>query len=421
MVDLTSSTSLSTARRHGILNRMADSASRTFGLPRLMANPPTITGPNDDNSFGIDARTFEIEWGYADRYTFLGGDWEVMGVNFPLYLGWWNIPAHKGDGVNVDAVQQEGFGRVRFMSSAPKIDLRFRWNGGARIMVNGEYIELGNRARIGDTVGGNNFALKTLTWGDGSDAFAEPRCYEIVMEAGQGWCGAIVEKKYNVTPWPEASKLRVALLSDSMAATTVDSVTTQSDAPQPILTDVVGLALGVSDIQQVAIGGACYLFKDNKSNLAEVLENDILGRDIDVLLEFGGRNSSDFDLMTDAEFEAYYENEIIRKTLLAHPHAIIIAVTALPSGEQHSNSTTFNRLAAIKQNVIAKYPKSAVFIDSGPWFKGSGNQTAPAGNGLADYYVGGDTVHYTSEGNISVGLIAAQEIRGAVAKLIAAQ
>ncbi len=148
---------------------------------------------------------------------------------------------------------------------------------------------------------------------------------------------------------------------------------------------------------------------------ADVVQADIIAHAPDVVVVEGGLNDYGQDKALDATVSA--AEVLFVRLHTALPSAAIyffgMYLPHTPSAVINGSVNTFGSEVAFSQGLRAAAANAGLFvIDPGSWITGTGNVTAPAGNGNADAYIRGTgDPHPTQAGAAYVGTRLAFAIR----------
>lgn len=219
--------------------------------------------------------------------------------------------------------------------------------------------------------------------------------YDVGIDIWHGyWGGVRVAPTDIIAPSPVSNTLRLAVLGDSY--------TDGSSQPQQVggYPFRLGELLGIEDVWYRGIGGTGFL---TSTTYRSRLTADVVPYTPDVLLVQGSINdrtpySTSPGLLT-AEINTLYA--AIKAAL---PSTLVVATSPLYAKAQNSDMVTIGA-----EEKAAWQALGVPFIDATTWNTGTGNTSAPAGNGTADFNCSADNLHPTQAGydHLAVNLAAA--------------
>lgn len=314
------------------------------------------------------------------------------GLMLPIHSNQYTINAF-----NKDSNFQDSPGRFEMMIETQKFEFStggIGSNGAFRVLINDQYISLTATA-AGQTSGGQFFWLIDM---------GSRQIFKLTVEMSGTAYGGIT---FDATAgyWPTNTRQpRVLFLGDSITAGT-GATTPLTAWPQ-----WAAQRLGWEDPWVDGEGGTGYL--DPGSSGGSVF-NDRLTYDLqyafDTIVVFGGINDRaniDPSYTTPNLTAAVGKilDNIINNAPVGINSGMPPKIYVLGCWQPHSNTTgaaTAN--AAILAAVTARPGFGITFVDPTGWVTGTGNASAHAGNGNADYILSADDLHPTDEGHELIG------------------
>jgi lysophospholipase L1-like esterase len=178
-----------------------------------------------------------------------------------------------------------------------------------------------------------------------------------------------------------------------------DSWTSGWGSPVPFdgYVQTMGRVLGLGDIWASSVGATGYLTKDFSMNFAERLDTDVLRYRPSTVIVAGG--SLDLGRFTTQEIGAA-ANALFEKIRAALP-----AVHLIVLGPWVAGGSVWPGLIQVRDAIhAAALANGGAFIDTTQWFTGSGNVTAPKGDGNADTFIGPISGHPNLAGYQYLGM-----------------
>ncbi|WP_114521339.1 SGNH/GDSL hydrolase family protein [Altererythrobacter sp. ZODW24] len=413
------------SRRIGILSTLRRSMERTgLSAPEMAAALPAISAPATASIIGSSVLHSALS--EPEQFHLTGGVWSVAGPQYPKNQFVRPMTVHPGISGDPAADAQQGQGqRVRFVSWAPALELRVLYGdafGGFRLKVDGEYVHLGLLGNSSDGTPVGAPRVIGVNWGDGSATERRARVYELEWSSNGAFGGVYTAPEYDVQPAKPVNGLNLLVHGDSMLSTVFDTATF-ANAAQPSQGTLLANLLGQPDCWVSGVGGTGWV-NDNggaKATFGARQALDVIAPAPDVIIELGGRN--DGGLISQIELEGLVR-AWIANVLASRPDTIIFMSGPILSRGGAENSAASNiAVRDAKRNAAASFPRNVAFIDNlaRKWSTGSGRQTAPLGDGNADWCTGADSAHFTHEGHEFCASQVAHSIAAAVGPLIAAQ
>lgn len=410
-----------------ILNTLRESMARTgLRMPGLATTLPTITVPGTSAS-SIATGTLYTPMANANRFTFLGGAWELGGPVYPNNQTWKPVTCHAGNGSDITANPSQGSAaRVRFSCWAPKLEIFVAYgdaSGGFRLKVNGEYVATGLLGNSADGTANGSLRYIPVQWGDGTETYRAQRFYELEFSSNGKFGGVRCGNLHAPQPWAQADGLRVLMHGDSMVNTIVDSTNHATQLNLTSLGSVLGQVLGQADCWVSSVGSTGWLapVANNYSKFNDRVVLDVVTPAPDVIFELGGKNDQT-PFTTEAAYQALV-NIWLDTVLAAKPETIVFMTGPVSSLAAENTNASQMAIRNAKAAAAARYPKNVAFIDNiaAVWATGSGKQSAPNGSGNSDWVIGSDATHPTIEGNRYIAALLAAAAAKAIPTLIAAQ
>ena len=288
----------------------------------------------------------------------------------------------------VDAVKVE-FG---FFSSQSQHGMRF--------IVDGQYASLTETtlALI------NNFSYVTLDFTAGGR-----KLRHVIIESYQVVYGSLMSVGPTATlQKPGGAARKMSVMADSFG---VGNATTILNCFPQYLGDL----LGIPNVQNNGVPATGYLANNGGANLTvrQRIVPDVVPFAPDLLLITTGFNDGTSNT---AALQAL-QNEVVLtlQTIRQQPALANIPIIVCPFGGNHTNTVTYPTEAAIQTGVTRAADPLVYFIPTvngpnGPWMTGTGNTSAPAGNGNCDIYISSDGTHPNDAGHAYLAGRMADEI-----------
>lgn len=171
--------------------------------------------------------------------------------------------------------------------------------------------------------------------------------------------------------------------------------------------DRVGRMLGCTDIWREGRGSTGYTAPGQYATFGVRAEVDVIPHAPDRLVIWGGYN----DASSDQTQIAAAATALFTRLKAALPRCQVFVVgcwspTGTPASSHTATTATLRTAAAVAGFPFVNPQTGGIFnaagalvATHGPWITGTGNTSAPKGDGNADFYVGSDGVHATDAGH----------------------
>jgi lysophospholipase L1-like esterase len=279
---------------------------------------------------------------------------------------------------------------VRFITSAPEFELRWRLNTTNasqftwRVKVDGQYV---NSTGFGPTTSAAHdyqTAFQLIRFGDGSAAHAKPRLIEVeCAEMGGIFGGYNAAAKYTPSPAPQADQLRVLAHGDSFL--------------EPLVPDLKR-SLGQFDIRNVALGGTGFVaINGERPNAVDRVERDVTPARAHIVVDMNGINdASGITANAYADVVASW----IRSVLRSNPACVIVMTGPMTPNGNFASSADLVKVSEGKKQAASRFPENVIYIDNigEKWVTGTGRVGNLGNDGNADWITGTDGTHPTVEG-----------------------
>lgn len=295
----------------------------------------------------------------------------------------------------------QGIWSVEFVTDAPEIKLYFKYQAAVariRIKVNGKRLTDLPQSTGGITLGSRH--LMSIDFG----SIAVRR---ICLEFATVPFGGIYVTKPHTLWKPSPYYDRVMVCGDSIAGGSNENVGSGQGTWVARLADMMGW----DDIWSDSIGGTGYVTRNpggSFNNFLDRIEADILNYAPRKIILFGGYNDSGLGDPAAVQAAAISTGKLIQskvptaETIMFGPWS--------PTGPAAGSVTAVNTALKAAADALGyvfcsqldgSVMKGSVVLSpaTGSWITGTGNTSAPAGNGNADVYVGADAIHPNDAGH----------------------
>jgi lysophospholipase L1-like esterase len=388
LVDPVSSSSLATITRNAAVTRINNPRVNT-----VMSPAPTIT-----TSLTHDA-TLTTAYGWNGGS---GGStiYDPPAGNGPFnYSG--GVPSQNGfGGVQMLAATYDTgsfrtmvVSRMETVVDAVKVEFQlfcFQANARFRVIVDGQYASLAETTPA--SVSNTSYVVLDFTAAGGR------KVRRVIIESYQISYGSIMSVGPTATMQkPGGAVKKMCVVADSWGVGTASTIL--NCFPQ-----YLGDLLGIANVENNGVPATGYLANNGGANLTarQRIVPDVVPFAPDLLLITMGFNDATSN--TTALQALQTEVTLTLQTVRQQPVLANIPIIVCPFGGNHFNTITFPTEAAIQAGVTASGSPFTYFIPTvngpnGPWMTGTGNTSAPAGNGNCDIYISSDGTHPNDAGH----------------------
>jgi lysophospholipase L1-like esterase len=283
--------------------------------------------------------------------------------------------------------------RLETVVDAIKVEFQFWCFQAAarfRVIVDGQYVSLAETTPA--SVNNTSYVVLDFTAAGGR------KIRRVAIESYQIIYGSVMTVGPTATMQkPGGVARKMCVISDSWGVGNASTIL--NCFPQ-----VLGDYLGIANVENNGVPATGYLANNGGANLTarQRIVPDVVPFAPDILLITMGFNDATSN--TTALQALQNEVALTLQTIRQQPVLANIAIIVCPFGGNHSNVVSYPTEAAIQAGVTASGSPFTYFIPTvngpnGAWMTGTGNTSAPAGNGNCDIYISSDGTHPNDAGH----------------------